>query len=199
MNRYRYIIISCILALMNIGAQAQLPDSVYCYFTTITKTVKRNNYSTTGLLMYNSSNDTIVIEGFRKLVHYGSNFEQNNRRADSYWGRGWDLDYERRGFYWKYLTLSNEEPEDDNVIISGATHFEIVMRKKNGKIRKRKTISIPISELTKEETIVIPPHSLFVSDVYMRTLGIYPRFPKGYYKKVLYYDKKIIAEMIERH
>ena len=184
MNRYRYIILSCVLALISIGAQAQLPDSVYCYLKETIKTVKRKNYITTELLIYNSSNDTVVIEGFSKFIHHIS-------FVDDFYNRN------GFGFYWDYITLSNEKvSEYGAIVVSGGigSYFGIRI---NG--RKRKFIRIPMSEIVKKETIVITPHGLFVSDVYMRNSGIYPHFKEGYYKKRLYYNENIIAEIIVKN
>ena len=169
MNRYHYIIISCVLALMSIGVQAQLPDSIYCYLTKNIKTEKKKSYSSTELLLYNSSKDTIIIKNFSKGIRHAL----FNEIID--------------GFYWDYLTISNEAPECDDVMMTGKPPITGMII--NGK-------SFTISELMKDETIVIPPHSLFVSDVHMLFSNTNCRYQKGYYKMCLYYDKHIIAEAI---
>ena len=177
MNYYRYIIIVCVLALMNIEAQAQLPDSVYCYLTRDINKFKRNFYSktvysyTTVLLIYNSSKDTVNIDGFSMLIpHVSSN-------------------YERDGFYWDYLTISNEEPKRDSVV----TVFDLIL---TGMIIDGKLVKI--TELEKKKSIVIPPNSLFVSPISMLRHGGFD-YLKEYYKLCLYYNKNVIAEMIVKY
>ena len=168
MSRHRNIIISCVLLLMNIAAQAQLPDSVYCYLTKNIKTVKKKSYSTTELLIYNSSKDTVVIEGFSELIpHVSSNDE-------------------RKAFYWDYVTISNEEPTHDNVIATLDLQLSGIII--NGK-------RVSVSELEKKKTIVVPPNSLFVPYIHMLPHGGF-NYLKGYYKLRLHYYENIVAEMI---
>ena len=116
------------------------------------------------LLIYNGSQDTIVINDFNKYIHHASTF--HFRRE------------EIRVFYWDLLTLSIQDPED--VVVT--TIFEPKTRKQ-------------ITERNK--TIVIPPETLFVSDVFMLHTP-FVVYPKGYYKLCLYYEKtnQCIAEII---
>jgi len=110
---------------MNIGAQAQLPDGVYCYLTkniieTERKFLRRSkSYSTTELLIYNSSKDTVVIEGFRRYIPHAL-------LKDS-------IDT----FYWDFLTISNEEPKRSNIIWT--TSLEL----NRSALEKKETIVIP--------------------------------------------------------
>ena len=87
---------------------------------------------------------------------------------------------QERIFYWDLLTLSNQEVQD---IITIMPSFEITTSKKR------------VEE--KNVSIVIPPNSTFVSDVYM-LYSPFVAYPKGYYKLCLF-DKatnKCIAETV---
>ena len=99
MSRYRNVIASCVLMLTSsFAAQAQLPDSVYCYLKENFTKVGRKYYPSTELLIYNSNNDTIIIPNFNKNIHHVSST------------------YNRDAFYWDLLTISNNKPEYDDVI-----------------------------------------------------------------------------------
>jgi len=210
MSRHRNIIIICVLLLMNIAAQAQLPDSIYCCLKAINSTthcisnkygyfcydseanLQKTNQNTMELLLYNGSEEYTRIYYFNKYIRHISDINYNFSA----------------GFYWDFLTISNEKIEAEmiveDVIVSGH-NVKVAAIEIKGKIikRKKKIKTQSINLFEEDKTIVISPDSLLISDVYMLSpIGV--RYPDGYYKLCLFYkrnkdDGKIIAEIIVKH
>jgi hypothetical protein len=87
-------------------------------------------------------------------------------------------DYTRneKTFYWEFLTFSNQVPNDILVFRGGSPNNQIP---------------------GEDSLVVIPPNSMFASDIYAwKSSSIY--YNKGYYKLCLYHKEteKCIAETI---
>ena len=87
---------------------------------------------------------------------------------------------EKRAFFWSLLTLSNEEPENTFLILPN----QLISKQKKQMVEKNKTV-------------VIPPNSVFDSDVFLLH-SPFVAYLKGFYKLCLFYedDKSCIAEII---
>ncbi|MDR1739953.1 MAG: hypothetical protein LBR45_04275 [Bacteroidales bacterium] len=175
MARGKIIIISVFLLLASgweeTLAQSGLSDSTHCYLikNDNNKIRKNSRYTPITLLVYNQSNDSVHIRNFNKYVP----------NIDTYvWTSGEKL------FNWELLTLPTQEIEDP-VIISGP-HSPPIWLIRNKKLREK---------IEEEIHIVIPPKSLFVSDIYI--YGSYVK-KEGYYRLRLRYGRhgKCIAEMV---
>lgn len=174
-RNFNLIVLGCIL-ISSFKIQAQVVstsifDSVYCYLTVNIKMEKRRSCSTTELLIYNGSKDTVVFTDFNKCVHHVSNFEHlNNLRGLS------------TVFYWNFLSISNQE-QDGLIILGGTTHLsETTLKEKNF-------------------DIIIPPDDMFVSEVKMMPPSYPSYRRGYYYKLCLYYAKtgQCVAEMVVKY
>ena len=122
------------------------------------------------LIIHNGSRDSIFIEGFNKYIFHVSAFHFKRK--------------ENRVFFWNLLTISNQKPKDIVMILPDATTTPPQKKQMD----------------EKNKTIIIPPDSIFVSDVYMLH-SPFVTYPKGYYKLCLYYEKNsnCIAEIIVKN
>ena len=180
----KFILVSCILILLSsFKMQAQVisnsvSDDVYYYFTKNIKKGKKESYSTTEILIYNDSKDTIIIiHNFNKYV---PNVDNRLKQPCA--------------FYWDYLTLSNQIPDFDIVVISGGFNKEIRNIRKFRIIKKYPIVKTFLGNVK----IVIPPNELFISEVYIEATPKFVLYPKGYYKLCLFYaeTEQCVAEII---
>lgn len=118
------------------------------------------------LFMYNGSRDTVFIEDFNKYIVHEASFYYKRK--------------ENRAFFWNFFTVSNQKPEDVLMLFPNSLNIKTPKKQQD----------------EKNKTIIIPPDSLFVSDVYMLHSS-FVAYPRGYYKLCLYYEtNQCIAEMI---
>ena len=146
-----------------------ISEGVFCYLT-INNKDKDKSFE---LMIYNGINDNFVIHDFNKQIHHESAFYYNRD--------------ENRVFFWKMLTISNQEPKDIVIILPQQFNTK--------KARNQ------LAE--KNQSIVIAPNSVFVSDVYMLS-SPFVSYPKGYYKLCLYYKEGekseiCVAEIVVKH
>jgi hypothetical protein len=121
------------------------------------------------LFIYNNSKDTVSVENFNRYIVHASTFNF--------------IRQEGVAFFWQLLTLSNQKPEDIAIITGGSPNIRKLRDQVEGD----------------NKTIVVPPDSLFISEVYMLQ-PISMAYPKGYYKLCLFCAKtnECIAEIIVR-
>ncbi len=121
------------------------------------------------LLVYNGENDSIVVPDFNKNIYHKSAIDFRKTNE--------------RKFYWSLLTLSNSEP-DNMVTVSIFAPKVKTPKNQSGEMNIR---------------LVIPPKSVFVSDVFL-LYSPFVAYPRGYYKLCIFdrsTDKCIADSIIE--
>jgi len=169
--------IICVLILSSIiSARAQyistsISEEVYCYLT-----LKANNQEKKQKHYHSMK---LFIYNNSRDTFFIDNFHQciHHIRGVNYYRKE-----EEREFYWELLTIDNQIPKDIVVVLS------LIVKSK------------PHKHLGKNISVVIPPDSLFVSDVFMLS-STFLGYLKGYYKLCLYYEKtgQCVAETIIKH
>ena len=165
MDQYRKIITIFLLFVICFVSKGQdkpviTDENVFVYLTTREEKTKKNSqYYPFSLIICNQSKDSIYIENFNNHIFHKFDYTVNEKT-----------------FYWNFLTLSNQRPNNVLVFRGGSPNNQI---------------------LGEDVQVVIPPNSMFVSDIYIQKSS-YIHYRKGYYKLCLFHKatNECIAETI---